>query len=121
MSREHNREANGGKGNGDKGNRGVWGGADKDSLKVKVARGRRTKQARLKQGTRRSCARVSQHRLKTFKITSKGMKANELLDHLKQRRGNNEEMKKEEIDNLLKDAHGEEKEVRKYKFKTKKR
>ena len=34
-------------------------------------------------------------KLKTFKITSKGAKANELLDHLKQQRGNDKEMKKE--------------------------
>ena len=53
---------------------------------------RRTKQTRFKQGMRGSCARASQHRLKMFKITSKGMKANDLLDHLKQQRGNSEEM-----------------------------
>ena len=70
---------------------------------------------------RGSCARASQHRLKTFKITSKGMKANELLDHLKQQRGNNEEMKKEEMDNLLKDTHEDEETTRKEKVKTKER
>ena len=95
--------------NGDEGGRNVRGGANKDTLQVKVARDRRIKQSWLKRGRRGSCARASQHGFKTCKITSKGMKANELLDHLKQRRGNNEEMKKEEIDNLLKDAHGEEK------------
>ena len=107
--------------NGDEGNRGVCGGSDKDSLKVKVARDRRTKRTRLKRGVRGFCARASQHRLKTFKVPSKGMKANELLDHLKQQRGNGEEMKKEEMDDLLKNAHEEEKEVRKVKLKTKER
>ena len=68
---------------------------------------------------RGSCTRVSKHRLEMFKITGKCMKANELLDHLKQQRGNSEEMKKEEMDELLKDAHEEEKEVRKVKVKTK--
>ena len=68
---------------------------------------------------RGSCARASQHRLKTFKITSKGMKANELLDHLKQRRGNKEGVKKKELDDLLKDAHKEETVIRKEKEKTK--
>ena len=57
--------------------------------------------------------------LKPFKITSKGMKANDLFDHLKQRRGNSEEMKREEMDDLLKDTHEEEKEVRKVKVKVK--
>ena len=42
--------------------------------------------------------------LKVFKITSKGIKTNELLDHLKQQRGNSEEVKKEEMDDLLKNA-----------------
>ena len=93
----------------------------KDSSKDKVAGSRRTKQIRPKQGLRRSCARVIQHRLKTFKITSKGMKAYDLLDHLKQQRGNSKETKKEEMDNLLKDAHEEENKVRKVKAKTKKR
>ena len=64
---------------------------------------------------------ASQHRLKTFKITSKGMKATDLLAHLKQQRGNSEETEKEEMDELLKDAHEEEKEVRKVKAKTKER
>ena len=49
------------------------------------------------------------------------MKANELLDHLKQQRVNNEEVKEEEMDDLLKDAHKEEKEIRKDKVKTKER
>ena len=49
------------------------------------------------------------------------MKANELLDHLKQQRGNNEETKKKEIDDLLKDAHEEEKKIRKDTVKTKER
>ena len=101
---------------------GKWsprGGTEKDQSKDKVAEGRRIKQTRLKQGMRGSCARASQHRLKTFKITSKGMKANELLDHSKQQRGNDEEMKKEEMDDLLKDAHEEEKAIRKDKVKTK--
>ena len=103
--------------NGDEGNRGVCGGSDKDSLKVKVARGRRTKQIRLTLGMRGSCARESQ----TFKITSKGMKANELLYHLKQQIGNNEEMKKEEMGNLLRNVHEEEKLIRKERDKTKER
>ena len=70
---------------------------------------------------RGSCARASQHRLKMFKITSKGMKANVLLDHLKHRRENITEMEKEEIDNLLKDAHKEKKEDSEVKVKTKER
>jgi hypothetical protein len=49
------------------------------------------------------------------------MKPNELLDHLKQRRGNEEEMKKEEMDELLKDAHEEEKAIREERDETKKR
>ena len=85
--------------------------------KVKKA-SRRTKQTRLKQGIRGSCARASQHRLKTCKITSKGMKANELLDHLKQQRGNSNEMKREEMDEVTKDTHEEEKETKKVKAKT---
>jgi hypothetical protein len=41
------------------------------------------------------------------------MKPNELLDRLKQRRGNKEEMKKKkEMDRLLKDVHEEEKAIR---------
>ena len=75
----------------------------------------------IKRGMKGSCARASQHRCKMFNITSKGMKATDLLDHLKQQRGNSEEMKKEEIDELLKDGHEEEKEVRKVKAKTKER
>ena len=121
MSREHNRDAHGGK---IYWNGGEWdprGGKEKDSSKDKVTTDRRTKQTRLKQGLRGSCARASQHRLKTFKITSKGMKANALLDHLKQRRGNREETKQEEMDDLPKDAHEEEKELRKDKVKTKER
>ena len=58
---------------------------------------------------------------KTFKIASKGMKANDLLDRLKQRRGNSEEMENEEMDDLIKDAHEEENEVRKIKAKIKER
>ena len=76
---------------------------------------------RPKQGTRGSCARVSQYRLKTCKITIKGMKANELLDHLKQQRGNSTEMKREEMSNLPKDTHEEEKEIRSNEVKTKER
>ena len=43
MGQEHNREANGGNVDGDEGNRGARGGTEKDSSKVKVAKGRRTK------------------------------------------------------------------------------
>ena len=103
------------------GNRGVCGCADMDSSKVKVARGVRTRQTRLKKRMRGFCARASQHRFKKLNITSKGMKANELLDHLKQQRRNDEEMRKEEMDDLLKDAHDEEKAIRKDKVKTKER
>ena len=71
--------------------------------------------------TRGSCSRASHHKFKTFRLTSKGMLANELLDHLKQRRGNDKEMKKEEMDKLLKDVHKEEKATRKEKDETKKR
>ena len=63
-------------------------------LGIRFARGRRAKRARIKRGMRRSYARTSQQRLMTFKLISKGMKANELLDHLNQRRGNKEETKK---------------------------
>ena len=49
------------------------------------------------------------------------MKPNELLYHLKQRRGNKEDMKKEEMDELLNDVHKEEKVIRKERNKTKKR
>ena len=45
---------------------------------------------------------------------------NELLDCLKQRRGNKEETKEEEMDNLPGDAHEEEKVIRKERDKTKK-
>ena len=65
-----------------------------------------------------SCARASRYRLKTFNITSKGMKATELLDHLKQRRGNSDKMKREEMNKLIKDTHEEEKEDNKVKAKT---
>ena len=68
-----------------------------------------------------SCARASQHRLKMFNITSKGMKTTDLLDHLKKRRGNSEEMKKEELDDLLEDTHEKEKAIRKDKDKAKER
>ena len=70
---------------------------------------------------RGSCARASRHRLKTFNITSKGMKATELLDHLKQRKGNINKMKRKEMDELIKDSHEEEKETKKVKAKTTKR
>ena len=106
---------------GKEGKEGPRGGSAEDSSKNKVAGSGRRKQTRIKQGMKGSCARASQHRFKTFKITSKGMKATDLLDHLKQRRGNSKEMKKEEMDELLKDAHEEEKEVRKVKAKTKER
>jgi hypothetical protein len=49
------------------------------------------------------------------------MKANELLDHLKQQRGNSTEMKREEMSNLPKDTHEEGKEIRKNEVKTKER
>ena len=47
------------------------------------------------------------------------MKPNESLDHVKQRRRNNEAMKKKEMDNRLKNPHEEEKAIRKEKAKTK--
>ena len=121
MNQEHNRDTNGGKADGEGGKWEPQEGTKKDSPKDTVVKDRRTKQIRLKQGTRGSCAQASQHRLKTFKITSKDMKANELLDHLKQQRGNSKKMKKEETDDLAKDAHEEENEVRKVRVKTKER
>ena len=121
MSDEHNRDSNGGKQKGMEAKGDPEKGSKEDSSKDKVAGSGRRQQTRLKQGMKGSCARASQHRLKTFKITSKGMKATDLLDHLKQRRENSEETKREEMDELLKDAHEEEKEVRKVKAKTKER
>ena len=46
------------------------------------------------------------------------MKATELLDHLKQQRGNSDETKREDMDELIKDTHEEEKETKKVKTKT---
>ena len=121
MSHEHNRGAIGGGTEGKEDNEGAHGGAAEDSSKNKVDGSGRRKQTRVKREMKGSCARASQHRLKTFNITSKGIKANELLDHLKQRRGNSDKMKREEMDELIKDAHEEEKEARKVKAKTKER
>ena len=86
VSHEHNRDANGGETEGNEGKLGHRGGTKKDSSKDQVAGSRGTKQPRLKQGMRGSCARASQHRFKTFKITSKGTKAGDLLDHESKRR-----------------------------------
>ena len=105
MSHERNRGANKG-GTGGKEDYEVGQGVTaKDSSKNKVDGSGRRKRTRIKQGMRGSCARASRHRLKTFNITSKGMKATELLDHLKQRKGNSDEMKREEMDELIKDSH----------------
>ena len=70
---------------------------------------------------RGSDTRASQYRLKIYKLTNQGMKPNELLDHLKQRIGNEEEMTKEEINKLRKNIHREEKAIREERDETKKR
>ena len=87
--------ANGGGTEGKEDNEGAQGSAAEDSSKNKVDESRRRTQTRIKRGMKGSCTRASQHRLKTFNIISKGMKATELLDNLKQRRGNSGEMKRE--------------------------
>ena len=89
-----------------------------DSSKNKVDGSGRRKQTRIKRGMKGLCARATQHRLKMFNITSNGMKATELLDHLKQRRRNSDKTKREEMDELIKDTHEEEKEIKKVKAKT---
>ena len=88
---------------------------------IGLARGRRAQRAQVKPGMRGSCTRISQHRLKTCNLTNRGMEPNELLDHLKQRRGNDKEMKKEEMDKLLKDVHKEEKAIKEERDEIKKR
>ena len=121
MSQEYNRETNSGSACGEEGDREVLTNVENNGSGIRFARGRRAERARVKWGMMGSCTRESQHRLNIFKLTSKCMKANELLDHLKQMRGNEEEMKKEEMDKLQKDAHKKEKMIRKERDKTKKR
>ena len=82
MSQEHNRKASRENACREEGDQGVLVGATNGGSGIRLVRGRRAKQAWMKWGMKGFCTRASQHRLKIFKLTCKGMTAIERFGHL---------------------------------------
>ena len=79
-----------------------------DGSGLKLAKGRRAKRARIKRGMRGSEKRAKRHRLRTFKLTNKGMcndvtnmTADEVKEHLGRRKSKNDDLSPKEEEELL--------------------
>ena len=79
-----------------------------DGTGLKLAKGRRAKRARIKRGMRGSEKRAKRHRLRTFKLTNKGMcddvtnmTADEVKEHLGRRKSKNDDLSPKEEEELL--------------------
>ena len=79
-----------------------------NGLGLKLAKGRRAKRARIKRGMRGSEKRAKRHRLRTFKLTNKGMcndvknmTADEVKEHLGRRKSKNDDLSPKEEEELL--------------------
>ena len=78
--------------------------AVEDGSGIKLANSKRAKRARIKRGMRGLCKRAEQHRLETYKLTKKGMSAEELLTALEWRKLNSDDLSPSEMEELLSKA-----------------